>query len=315
METSQQDWRLAIAGAGHRGNFYRERWQLLNPGRVVAHAADQPKISGSSLPVVSLRDLPARSHGCTAVLVTIPAAERGTLVAECLSARLSVLVEPPLAQTLAEAQSLFELAQSNGVTLRMIGMRRSEPDYLAASAAVNSGRLGSLTALRWYTSEYAVWGGDAATDYRRGESLTAAGPAIFDQLAGLTGAVPLAVTARDFPAEDGFTADIDFDDGTTACIELRRAARVTLRTGWMIEGNHGSYHHRRIITTTADGELVDEAVPLPAPPLDPLAELEAMKVLTPMSGDERRRCLTTTGLMQAARLSIAVGEAVAWKRL
>ena len=319
METVQPHWRLAIAGLGYRGHYFWERWRLLNPQRVVAFADDdvsgRQSVGATAIPVVSLAELISHPGDGTAVLVTVPLAQRGTLIADCLSARLSVLVEPPLATTLAEARRLFELAQFRGVAMRVIGLRRSEPDFLAANAAISTGRLGSITAFRWYTAEYAVWAGDAAAAYRRDETLSVAGPPIFDQLAGLTNAIPQTVFACAFPAEDGFSAEITFDDGSTARIELRRTARVAMRTGWMIEGDAGAYHHRRIITTTADGELVDEAVAQSIVSPDPLTELEAMDVLSPMTTKEERRCLMTAGLIEAVPRSIASGGPVRWDGL
>ncbi len=319
MGTVQQSWRLAIAGLGPRGQFFRERWRLLNPERVVALADDNSQqrqaIGATTIPMVPLAELSHHPGDCTAVLVTVPLSDRGPLIADCLSSGLSVLVEPPLATTLAEARRLLELAHSHGVALRVMGLRRSEPDFLAATAALGTGRIGSLGALRWYTAEYAVWAGDAAAEYRRGETLTVAGPPIFDQLAGLTNAVPRTVWARAFLEEDCFATDITFEDGSTARIELRRMSRVSMRTGWVIEGDTGTYHQRRIITTTADGELVDEAVPLSGENPDPLTELEAMHVLAPLSGEEQRRSLVAAGLIEATQRSIHTGLPVSWDML
>ncbi len=313
MGMSRQSWRLAIAGLNLRGHFFRERWQLLNPGRVVALADDV--INSSSMPVVRVSELINRPTNCTAVLVALPVWDRGSLIAELLSAGLSVLVEPPIATSRAEALALFELAHARDVALRVVALRRSEPDFHAAASALGTGRLGRLDALRWYAAEYAVWAGSTATQYRRSETLAVAGPPIFDQLAGLTTAEPHSVWAREFPAEDGFATDIAFQDGSTAYIELRRTARVGLRTGWIMEGAAGSYHQRRIITTTADGELVDESVTADNPSIDPLQELEAMDMLAPMSAAERSRSIVTAGLLESVRRSITTNASVAWDAL
>ncbi len=319
MGTAQQHWRLAIAGFGHRGQFFQERWRLLNPNRVVALAdddADQRQSIGSpTIPVVPLAELTSLPGDCQAVLVTVPVAERGMLIADCLTARLAVLVEPPIASSLAEARALLTLAESCGVVLRVLGLRRSDPDFVAASTAIGTGRLGTLQALRWYTSEYAVWAGAAAAEYRRGETLAVAAPSIFDQLAGLISAVPRTVWGRVFPQEDGFSAEVTFDDDSLARIELRRVAHIGLRTGWMIEGHTGAYHQRRLITATADGELVDEPVTVSVTPPDPLTDLETFGPFTPMTAAEQQRCLVTAGLLEAVQRSIASGLPVAWNTL
>lgn len=88
-----------------------------------------------------------------------------------------------------------------------------------------------------------------------------------------------------------------------------------LRTGWIMEGAAGSYHQRRIITTTADGELVDESVTADNPSIDPLQELEAMDMLAPMSAAERSRSIVTAGLLESVRRSITTNASVAWDAL
>ncbi len=319
MKTPQSRWRLAIAGLGHRGHFFWERWRLLNPSRVVALADDDPlrqrSVGAAAIPLCSLSELARRPGDCTAVLVTVPLSQRGTLVADLLTAGLSVLVEPPIAPSLSEGRQLLALAQAQKVALRVIGLRRSEPDFIAALAAMATGRLGPLAALRWHAAEYAVRAGDPAADYRRGETLAAAGPPIFDQLAGLTAAIPETIWGRAFSAEDGFAADIQFVDGSGSHLELRRTARAALRTGWMIEGITGTYHQRRLITTTIDGELVDEAMPVMLPVNDPLGELESMMDLEPMTEAEQYRSLITAGLLDAVQRSIATNSPVEWKAL
>lgn len=286
--TMQSGWRLTIAGDGHRARFYRERWQLLNPARLI-------------------EDGPAE-----VVLVTTPVAERGPFIADLLKAGHALIVEPPLAPTIQEARTLLELADRRRLALRVIGLRRMEPDYLAACAALTSGRVGSPVAIRWQAAEYAVWADAAAKDYCRGETFAMAGPPLFDQLAGLVTAAPRTVQARNYPAEDGFAVELSFEDGCQARLEVRRMARAALRTGWMIEGTSGAYHHRKLFTTTADGELVDENVLFEPPALDPIQELEAMTTIAPMTTVEQQRCLWLVQLYEAAALSLQTGEPIEW---
>lgn len=289
--TMQSEWRLTIVGDGHRGRFYRERWQLLNPARLKD-------------------DSPAQ-----VALITTPVTERGRFIADLLKAGHAVIVEPPLAPTIQEARALLALADSHQLALQVISLRRTESDYLAACAALATGRIGSPVAIRWQAAEYAVWADAAANDYRRGETFSITGPPLFDQLAGLVTAAPRTVQARNYPAEDGFAVELSFEDGCQARLEVRRMARAALRTGWMIEGTTGAYHHRKLFTTTADGELVDETVPFEPPALDPIQELEAMTTIAPMAPAEQERCLWSVRLYEAAMQSLQSGEPVDWNSL
>ncbi|HET6423959.1 MAG TPA: Gfo/Idh/MocA family oxidoreductase [Planctomycetaceae bacterium] len=297
MESPRSHWRLKILGDNHRARFFRERWQLLNPARL---------LSGSST---------GSTTGVTAYLVVVPVNQRGTLVADLLTAGHPVIVEPPLTTTLQEALELFALAERHGAALRVIALRRTEPDYLAATMALAPGRIGSPVGIRWYAAEYAVWADAAAADYRRGETFALAAPPLFDQLAGLVTAEPRTVRAVAYPAEDGFAIEVTFTDGCQARLEIRRMARVALRTGWMIEGTTGSYHHGKLITTTADGELVDESITTEAFAIDPVQELETAGTLTSMSAEEQRRGLFSAGLYEAAARSLLTGQPVEWNSL
>ena len=288
---AQLGWRLAIHGDHHRARYFRERWQLVNPSRLDALTP----------PVVTL--------------VALPVDQRGSLVAKLLTAGQAVLVEPPLAHSMTAARELLELAITHHAALRVVGLRRTEADYQAATAALASGRIGTPVAFRWQAAEYAVWADSAAATYRRGETFALAGPPLFDQLAGWLTEAPQMVRACEFPAEDGFAVDFAFASGCHARIEVRRMARATFRSGWMIEGTSGAYHHEKLITTTADGELVDEVVTVAAPHSDPVLELEAMSHVLPMSASDQQRAVLCVGLYEATARSLATGEPVAWDTL
>lgn len=285
------EWRLAIVGDNHRARFYRERWQLLHPARLVDDELAQ------------------------VVLVTTPVVERGAFIADLITAGHAVIVEPPLAPTLQEARTLLQLADNRGVALRVIALRRTETDYLAACAALASDRVGPPVAIRWQAAEYSVWADTAAKEYRRGETFATTGPPLFDQLAGLMTAAPRTIQTRNYPVEDGFAVDITFENGCEARLEVRRMARAALRTGWMIEGTTGAYHHRKLFTTTSDGELVDENVPFETPPLDPIQELDAMLTIAAMTAAEQQRCLWSVRLYEAAARSLQTGAPVEWNSL
>lgn len=83
-----------------------------------------------------------------AVLLTTPPETHHPLALEALAAGLHVLVEKPLAMTIAQAREMIEAASAAGRTLMAAQNYRFRPPTRAAQDVVASGRLGDLIAVR-----------------------------------------------------------------------------------------------------------------------------------------------------------------------
>jgi predicted dehydrogenase len=128
--------RVGLAGAGHFGRYHALK-VVASPRAVLvgihdhnlAHAAALARETGA--PAFSLPDLIAASD---AIIVAVPAAAHRAIAAPALGAGRHVLVEKPIATTLADADHLASLATRHGCILQVGHLER----FSAAHAALTS---------------------------------------------------------------------------------------------------------------------------------------------------------------------------------
>jgi predicted dehydrogenase len=127
--------RIGIAGAGHFGRFHALK-VAASPRATLggvhdsdpAHAAAVAREVGA--PAL---DWPALLAGCDAVVIATPAETHFALAASALEAGLHVLVEKPIAATLAETDALAALAQRHGRILQVGHLLRYSAEQQAIS--------------------------------------------------------------------------------------------------------------------------------------------------------------------------------------
>lgn len=293
-----------MIGLGPRGWFHLERLRLCDDAVVVAVSDSSPTLReqarGSNWPVVDTPAAVLATKPLDGVLITSPPEERGDIVARALQAGLHVCVEPPFAMDPSQARQWLSLADRYQRRLSLAPWSRWDGQFETALAAVVSGRLGQVHAIRISVAEWSPLvvkaGRPAGPDVPPERQF---GPHGFDQLLQLTTAEPTSISARHLPHEDGFFATIDFDNGTVAQIDFRRRTRSGQTTGWVLEGDQASYRAGRLITVSADGELADE--PIVSPPAAAVSEWRAMCDVTPSPARdaERRRMWQTIALTEA----------------
>jgi predicted dehydrogenase len=143
--------RVAVIGVGHWGP-HLVRCLSANPAvqlaAVVDHDLDRARsVAPRGVEVfASLAQTPKAS--LDAVVIATPAATHTALVREALEAGLHVLVEKPLASSVADAELLATLAQQHARTLMVGHLFLFHPAVLAVKGA-----LGDLGALRVITME------------------------------------------------------------------------------------------------------------------------------------------------------------------
>jgi len=94
----------------------------------------------------SHRELLNRSE-VDAVIVATPDWAHRDLCLEAAAAGKSMLVEKPLAMTVADCDAIIEAAENAGATLMVGHILRFDPRYVAARAAIQSGDLGGVSYL------------------------------------------------------------------------------------------------------------------------------------------------------------------------
>jgi len=127
--------RIGVAGAGHFGRFHALKVSQSKRARLVgvydldpARAAQVAKEAGS----VAMR-FPQLLESCDAVVVAAPAEAHFELAGAALRAGRHVLVEKPIAATLAEADALAALAVEHKVVLQVGHLLRYSAEHKAIS--------------------------------------------------------------------------------------------------------------------------------------------------------------------------------------
>jgi predicted dehydrogenase len=156
----EQPVRVGIVGYGSIGKI---------------HAEALARCSGAQLVGIAGRDeyrqLLARPDVDLVCLCT-PSGLHGRQALEALAAGKHVVVEKPLALTLAEGQALVSEAAGRGLFLSVFFQRRLEPHHLYVKEAVESGRLGrpvlAEALVRWHRPQSyydsAAWRGTRELD-------------------------------------------------------------------------------------------------------------------------------------------------------
>ena len=132
--------RIGVIGAGHFGRFHalkvasNPRASLIGVHDISAARAAQIGAEAGGAPALSLPDL---LHAADAVVVAAPADAHFTLTEQALRAGKHVLVEKPLAATLAEADHLAALATTTGRVLQVGHLLRYSAEHAAISARIS----------------------------------------------------------------------------------------------------------------------------------------------------------------------------------
>ena len=130
--------RIGLAGAGHFGRFHAlkvvasRRATLsgvydLDPARAAAVAAET---RAPALPLAALID------ASDAVIIAAPAEAHHALATQVMEAGRHVLIEKPIAATLAQADALAALAAARGVVLQVGHLLRYSAEHRAISARI-----------------------------------------------------------------------------------------------------------------------------------------------------------------------------------
>ena len=145
----QRRLRLAVVGAGHLGRIHArlladqadvELVAVVDP---IAAAREQVAAAAHSQPVADYRDLINGSgDACRVdgVIIATPTMHHREVASDFLHAGVAVLVEKPIATTLAEADDLVAIADSRGAILQVGHIERFNPALTAALPHLQSPR-------------------------------------------------------------------------------------------------------------------------------------------------------------------------------
>jgi predicted dehydrogenase len=256
-----EEIRFAIAGAGMVARYHATAIERTAGARLVAVSRSDParaEESAAQFGVPCLTDyseLLARMD-VDAVCICTPSGLHAEQTIAAARAGKHVLVEKPIALTLADADAMIAACDQAGVRLGLALQRRTEPEFQLLHAAITAGELGrpvlgsvSVPYLRpqsYYDS--AGWRGTWALD--GGGVLMNQGIHLVDLLIWLIGDVAevqaaAATLAHPIEVEDCVTATLRFANGALGSVVATTAAapgfphRVEIygdRGGAQIEG-------------------------------------------------------------------------------
>lgn len=144
--------RVAIVGTGRMGEAHARAWAALAPEVEVAAAIGQgeprPLSSAPGVPVTTDLDRVLGDPGIGIVSICTPTDTHLDLASRALTAGKRVLLEKPLAHSVADGERLVQLGQRGPGMLMVAHVVRFFPGYVAVRELVDQGALGRVREVR-----------------------------------------------------------------------------------------------------------------------------------------------------------------------
>jgi predicted dehydrogenase len=135
--------RTAVIGVGYLGRFHAQKYAQLPDSKligVVDANADVAAKVGAELGVPSFQDHRALLGQIDAVSLAVPTPLHHSIGRELLDRGVHVLIEKPIATTVAEARELVDLAKARGCVLQVGHLERFNPAIIAAAGRLKTPR-------------------------------------------------------------------------------------------------------------------------------------------------------------------------------
>ncbi len=248
--------RFGIIGAGVAGRYHAQAIAQTPGAQLVAVCAGHPERAAALASAFGasvepdVEALLARDD-IDAVCLCTPSGQHAAQGIAAARAGKHVLVEKPLAITLADADALIDACRVAGVHLGVALQRRTDPDFRAARDAIASGALGrmilgAITVPYLRTQDYydsAAWRGTWALD--GGGALMNQGIHLVDLLLWLMGDEVVdvyahsATLAHAIEVEDCVSATVRFAGGALGSIAATTAVAPGFPHRVEVYGTHG----------------------------------------------------------------------------
>jgi predicted dehydrogenase len=135
--------RTAVIGVGYLGRFHAQKYAQIPGSTLVAVVdvnADASAKVGAELGVPGLKDYREILDRVDAVSLAAPTPLHHPIGRELLGRGVHVLVEKPIATTIAEAQELVSIAKERGCVLQVGHLERFNPAIMAAAGRLKTPR-------------------------------------------------------------------------------------------------------------------------------------------------------------------------------
>jgi predicted dehydrogenase len=272
MTVEARIWQVGVIGVNSNSQFLLERFSLTSNVRVCGVFEKDRSHRGLTLPAAHLTwdQLDATKDGIDALILADGISHDMTMSA--IRSGKHIVLDRPWLFSSSQLREVADQAANAGRSATFMNLRRWSTDFQAAMFAKSTGRLGKLRSVEMTSCEQAVPGETTGSPLLRQIEFL-----VLDQLLVLVESTVRSVFAKrlfDLTSvqESGFLAIIEFANGCTARLEIQTSTRLSLRTGWMLEGFDGSYRGDRIYVTADDGEIVDQPLTVPDLSEEPLIE-------------------------------------------
>jgi predicted dehydrogenase len=143
MSASPQPLRTAVIGVGYLGRFHAQKYAQLPHSQLIAvvdaDAATAQRVAGE-LGVIACTDHRELIGKVDALSIAVPTPLHHSLGCEWLARGVHVLMEKPIATTVAQARELVELAAQHRCVLQVGHLERFNPAILAAASRLTRPR-------------------------------------------------------------------------------------------------------------------------------------------------------------------------------
>lgn len=135
--------RTAVIGVGYLGRFHAQKYRELPGSELVAvvdSVFEAAQKVGAELGVAAFSDYRQILDKVDAVSIVVPTPLHFAVAEACLAQGIHVLVEKPITETLAQAQSLIDLAKRKHCVLQVGHLERFNPAIQAAAKVLGTPR-------------------------------------------------------------------------------------------------------------------------------------------------------------------------------
>ena len=138
-----QALRTAVIGVGHLGREHARVLASLEGSKLVSVCDIDETVGRQIADLYGVRFVPDFREllgEVDAVSIATPTVNHHEITCACLAARVSALVEKPIARTLAEADEMIRLADESGATLQVGHIERFNPAFRALQPHIRQPR-------------------------------------------------------------------------------------------------------------------------------------------------------------------------------
>lgn len=128
--------RAAVIGAGHMGRYHAQKLARL-PGVQLVAAVDADLSRAQALGVAAFTDYRALFGKADAAVIAVPTDRHYEIARDCLQHGLHLLIEKPIAATLAQADELIALAEARKLVLQSGHVERYNRAFAALVARMD----------------------------------------------------------------------------------------------------------------------------------------------------------------------------------